>query len=122
MEVFVDRLDLPVQEQRRNAQQQPEHGGPAERDRDVHDRRTAHRLDDEEAEDAVDDVERASEFIEPRAVVDEAVEERGLEHELGEEKGRQADEGAPDHPADSLVVAWREQVPPADQDGDRGDC
>ena len=53
---------------------------------------------------------------------EQVAEQRGFLRELGEQIGRKADQAAPDHPADALIVAGREIPPAPDQDRERGDA
>ena len=122
VDVLVDRLDLLVEEEDRHAEQKAEGGRPAKRDPDVDHRLPPHRLDDEQAQDPVDEEERAGDFLRRLTFSEQVAEQRGFLRELGEQIGRKADQAAPDHPADALIVAGREIPPAPDQDRERGDA
>ena len=63
VDVFVDHLDLLVEEQHRRTEEKAKGGRPAERDPDIDHGRPAHRFDDEQAEDPVDEEKRAGRFL-----------------------------------------------------------
>ena len=119
VDVVVDLFDLLVEEEDRHAEQKAEGGRPAKRDPDVDHRLPPHRLDDEQAQDPVDEGERAGCFLRRLTSSEQIAEQRGLLRELGEQIGRKADQAAPDHPADALIVAGREIPPAPDQDRER---
>ena len=100
----------------------PKRGRAAERDPDIDHRRPPHRLDDEQAQDPVDEEEGARHFLGRLAASEQVAEQRGFLRELGEQIGRKADQAAPDHPADALIVARREVPPAPDQDRERADA
>ncbi len=63
-----------------------------------------------------------ADFLRRLTSSEEIAEQRGLLRELGEQIGRKADQAAPDHPADALIVAGREVPPAPDQDRERADA
>jgi hypothetical protein len=73
-------------------------------------------------QDAVDEEKGAGRFLRRLTISDELAEERGLLGELGKQIGRKADQAAPDHPADALIVARRQISPAPDQDNERADA
>src|SRR5208282_2366513 len=81
-----------------------------------------HRLDDEQAKHAVDEVEGARDFLRREALAQQLGKQRGLLRQLGEQIGRKADQAAPDDPADALIVARREIATASEEDSDRRDA
>src|SRR5580698_4103030 len=122
MDVFVDRLDLLVEEEDGDAEQKAEGCGAAKGDPDVDHRLPSYRLDHEQAENAVDEGERAGDLLRRLTFAEQVAEQRSLLRKLGEQIGRKADQAAPDHPADALIVAGRELPPSSDQDHERGEA
>ena len=92
------------------------------RDPDADHGRPPHRLHDEQAQDPVDEIEEARDVLRDRVYAKETVGQRSFLGELGDEVGRQADQAAPDHPADPLVVARGQVLAASDQDCERGDA
>src|SRR5271156_3761783 len=97
-------------------------GAPARRDPAVHRGPPPPRLDHEQAEDPVDEGERAGDFFGRLTLSEEFAEQRCFLRKLGEQIGRKADQAAPDDPADALIVAGREVPPPTDQDREGADA
>ena len=106
----------------RHAEQQSERGRAAQRDPDADHGRPAHRLHDEQAQDPVDEIEEARDVLSDCVDAEETVGQRSFLGELGDQIGRQADQTAPDHPADPLVVPRAQVLAASDQDRERGDA
>ncbi len=68
VERFLEMLGLAMEKQRRHAHRQREQRHAAERDRNAHYVRSADRLDDEQAKDAVDEIEQAHSIFGRREV------------------------------------------------------
>src|SRR5262245_8644189 len=114
-------LDLVVQEQCWNAQGEAKNGYAAERNRHAHHALAPHRLEHEQTEDAVHEIEETNDILRRREIAPARLEDRGARRELGEQEDRQPDQAPPDYPAHALIIRGRLSPRPLDEESDDAD-
>ena len=85
-EMLLHVLDLVMQQQRGDAESEAENGDAAERNRHAHHTLSPHRLEHEQAENAVHQIEQPSDILRRGEVAPACLEDRGGRGELGERK------------------------------------
>src|SRR5262249_22224335 len=123
LELLLDAVDLVMQDERRYAECQAENGDAAQRDRHIDHALAPHRLEDEQAQHAIDEEEQPENVLGRREIAEGCLENgRGLP-ELGKDIGGKAYQASPDHPVQPLLILRGLVSPPNDQDckGDKID-
>src|SRR6478672_10474519 len=116
--MLLDAVNLMVEKERRSAEYHAEDGHPAEGNRNAHYPRALDGFEHEQAEDTVHEIKQTNDVLRRREVSPARVEQCRLRGKFCEEEGGKADQAAPDHPADALIIFGRLSSPPYHQDGE----
>src|SRR6476659_5306140 len=110
-----------MEKERGSGENEGENGHAAERNPHADHALAAHRLEHEEAENPVHEIEKADDVV-GRGEAQGGFESGGLRGELGEQERGQTDEAAPQHPTQSLVVVRLVVLLSHDENRDGANC